>query len=133
MSTPVQRGFQWAVLVTAALVVIGVFVQVYLIGAYIFGAGQDALDAHKDLGNVVFLIALLGFLAGIGAYGKRWGDLAWPFALAVVATIQVSFASGDDWVGGFHAVFALLDLILAAIVTHRTMRHLGLGHGTAPG
>ena len=42
-----NRPFLWANLVLAALVVVGVFVQVYLIASYIFGAGQDALDAQR--------------------------------------------------------------------------------------
>ena len=51
----------------------------------------------------------------------------------MLGTIQVGFADGDDWVGGFHGLLALVVLILAAIITHRAMRHLGVGRGIAPG
>jgi hypothetical protein len=59
----------WLHLGFAGLIVTGVFVQVYLIGAYIFGAGERALDLHKSLGYtvhgfevVLFVIALVAWL-----------------------------------------------------------------------
>jgi hypothetical protein len=131
--TGTQRTFTWINLVLAALVVVGVFVQVYLIAAYIFGAGTDALDAHKSVGNAVHGVEVLTFVAALVAFWKRWGEVAWSFALGVIGTVQLGFADGDEWVGGFHGLLALVVLILAAIVTHRAMRHLGLGHGIAPG
>ncbi len=127
------RAFQWTNLVLATLVVIGVFVQVYLIASYFFGAGQDALNAHKDLGGIVHMVEVLVFLSAIGAYWKNWGEIGLSFALGVVGTIQLGLADGDEWVGGLHGVFALIVLILAAIITHRTMRALGLGRHAAPG
>jgi uncharacterized membrane protein YhaH (DUF805 family) len=123
----VTRGFQWAVLILSALVAVGVFVQVYLIASYIFGAGKDALDAHKNLGGIVHAVEVLVFLAALVGFWKRWTDVGWAFALALIGTIQLSFASGDDWVGGFHGVLALVILILAAVVSHRTMRALNIG------
>jgi hypothetical protein len=129
----VTRAFLWANLVLAVLVAVGVFVQVYLIASYFFGAGQDALDAHKDLGGIVHIVEVLVFLTAIGGYWRKWGEIGLSFALAVIGTIQLSFADGDDWVGGLHGVFALLVLILAAVIAHRTMRALGLGRHGAPG
>lgn len=128
-----NRTFQWINLVLAALVVVGVFVQVYLIASYIFGAGSDALDAHKSVGGIVHIVEVLVFVSAIGAYWKRWGEIGVSFALGVVGTIQLGLADGDDWVGGLHGVLALIILILAAIITHRTMRELGLGRHIAPG
>ena len=127
------RAFQWINLILATLVVIGVFVQVYLVASYFFGAGQDALNAHKDLGGIVHMVEVLVFLSAIGAYWKNWGEIGLSFALGVVGTIQLGLADGDKWVGGLHGVFALIVLILAAIITHRTMRALGLGRHAAPG
>ena len=127
------RTFQWINLVLAVLVVVGVFVQVYLIASYFFGAGQDALDAHKNLGGIVHIVEVLVFLSAIGAYWKKWGEVGLSFTLAVIGTIQLGLADADDWVGGLHGVFALIVLILAAIITHRTMRVLGLGRHAAPG
>ena len=121
------RGFQWAVLILSALVAVGVFLQVYFIASYIFGAGKDALDAHKNLGSIVHAVEVLVFVAALVGFWKRWADVGWAFALALIGTIQLSFASGDKWVGGFHGVLALVVLILAAVVSHRTMRALGIG------
>lgn len=129
-----RRGFTWAVLVLATLVVVGIFAQVYLIGSYIFGAGTDALDAHSDLGGVVHLVEALAFLAALPAYWGRWWDVGWAFALGAIGTVQLGFADGDEWVGGLHALFALIVLVIAAIVSHRAVRNLGLGrHGHMPG
>ena len=127
------RAFLWANLVLATLVVVGVFLQVYLIASYFFGAGQDALDAHKNMGGIVHIVEVLVFLSAIGAYWKKWGEVGLSFTLAVIGTIQLGLADADDWVGGLHGVFALIVLILAAIITHRTMRVLGLGRHAAPG
>lgn len=132
MSSGTQRGFQWAILVTASLVVLGVFGQVYLIASYFFGASQDALDAHKDLGDIVHSVEALTFLAALVAYWKQWARMAPAFALAVVGTVQLGFADADEWIGGFHGLLALVVLILAHAVVQRTVRDLGLGkHGGA--
>ena len=132
MSPSVRRGFTWAVLVAASLVVVGVFLQVYFIASYIFGAGEDALDAHKNLGGIVHLLEVLALLAAIGAYWKAWKGLILPAALAVIGTVQLGFADGDEWVGGLHGLLALVVLILAHAVVMRCVRDLGLGrHGGA--
>jgi hypothetical protein len=128
------RGFRWATLVTASLVVLGVFLQVYFIASYIFGAGEDALDAHKNLGGIVHAVEVLTFLLALGGFWRRWVDVGWAFALAAIGTIQLAFADGDEWVGGFHGLLALVVLILAAVVAHRAMRSLGIGRpGRMPG
>ena len=121
------RGFQWAVLILSGLVVVGVFLQVYFIASYFFGAGEDALDAHKNLGGIVHIVEVLVFLAALVGFWKKWPDVIWAFALALIGTIQLGFADGDDWVGGFHGVLALVVLILAGVVSHRTMRALSIG------
>ena len=128
-----KRAFLWINFVLAILVVVGVFAQVYLIAAYFFGAGTDALDAHKDLGGIVHLVEVLVFLSAIGAYWKRWGEIGLSFALAVIGTIQLGFADGDKWVGGLHGLFALVVMIIAAVITHRAMHELGIGRRPAPG
>ncbi len=126
------RAFLWIHLVLATLVVVGIFVQVYLIASYFFGAGTDALDAHKDLGGIVHIVEVLVFLASIVAYWRRWWDVGLGFAVGAIGTIQLGFADGDDWVGGLHGLFALFVLVLAAVAAHRSVRALGLGrHGAA--
>ena len=61
------------------------------------------------------IVEVLVFLAAIGGYWRRWGEIGLSFALAVIGTIQLGLADGDDWVGGLHGVFALLVLILAGV------------------
>ena len=46
----VRRAAALLHLSLAVLIAAAVVVQVYLIGAYIFGAGQGALDAHRSVG-----------------------------------------------------------------------------------
>ena len=84
----VRVGGRWAHLVLALAVVAGVFVQVYLIGAYIFGAGQGALDAHKTAGWTVHGFEMLVFVAALVAW-LPWVDLVLSLLLAVIGTVQV--------------------------------------------
>ena len=96
----------------AGAIVLGVFVQVYLIGSYIFGAGQGALDAHKSVGFTVHGFEVLLFLAAPLAWLPRV-DLVLSMLLAVCGTLQIGFAGADKWVGGLHPVGALFVLVLA--------------------
>lgn len=134
MSPGAQRGARWALLVTASLVIVGIFLQVYFIAAYAFGAGESALDAHTGLGHAVEGVTALAFIAALVAYWKAWAKVAPAFALAVLTVVQVGFADADEWVAGFHGLLALVMLILAHAVVQRTVRDLGLGRhgGTAP-
>lgn len=128
------RGFRWATMIAAILVVIGVFVQVYLIASYIFGAGTDALDAHENLGGIVHIVEVLTFLFALAGFWRRWVDVGWAFGLGAIGTVQLAFADGDRWVGGIHGLLALFVLVIAAVVNHRAMRSLGIGRpGRMPG
>ena len=124
-----RRPALWIVLVLSALVVIGVWVQVYLIASYFFGA--DALSAHEDVGGIVHLIEVLVFLVGIAAWWKNWVMVGTGFALAVVGTLQLSFTEGEDWVGGLHGLFALIILTLAVHIAVKAWRDLQTGTGVA--
>lgn len=133
MTPSVRRGFTWCVLVSSSLVIVGVFLQVYFIASYISGAGQGALDAHKHVGNVVFVFELLAFVAAVVAHWKLWPRVLPAFLLALIGAVQLGFAGGDEWVGGIHGALALVVLILAHAVVMRSVRDLGLGrHGAAP-
>lgn len=126
------RAFLWIHLVLATLVVVGIFVQVYLIASYFFGAGQDALDAHQDLGGVVHIVEVLVFVASLVAYWRRWWDVGLGFAVGALGTIQIGLADADDWAGGLHGLFALIVFVLAAVASHRSVRALGLSRRSAP-
>jgi hypothetical protein len=106
-----RRGAAALHLALTAAVILGISVQIYLAGAYAFGAG-DALDAHRTVGGIthgfeglVFLCALIAWL------GPR--QVLLGFALMVVGTLQVALSGSEDWIGGLHAFLAVALLGLA--------------------
>ena len=117
----IRAGARPMHLALALVIVLGVFVQVYLIGAYIFGAGQGALDAHETVGFTVHGLEVLIFVTAIVAWLPR-GDVGLSLLLAVIGTVQVSLASEHRWVGGLHPLLALVVLSLAATLALRSIR-----------
>jgi hypothetical protein len=97
----------------AALVVLGVLLQVYLIASYLFGA--DTLQTHKDVGGIVHGLEVLTLVAALFAKQERILALT----LAVVGTIQLVLADGHKYVGGLHGLFATFVLLLAAAILWR--------------
>ena len=124
----VRRGLAWLHLTLALVIAIGVFLQVYLIGAYIFGAGQGALDAHRTAGFTVHSFEVLIFLAALGAWLPRT-DLGLSLVLAVLGTAQIAFAGAESWAGGLHALVALFVLVLAALLARRGLHRLWPARG----
>lgn len=133
-----RRNFLWINFVLASLIVVGVFVQAYLIASYAMGAGDGALDAHGVVGGLVIHLAeLLVFLTAFGAWPRAWRWIGFCFGLFFVGTVQIFLLPPDDdpvsksaaYVHGLHGFFALVVLVLAAIIAHRGMRDLGLRGG----
>jgi hypothetical protein len=118
MFRTLQRGAAGVHLVLLAAIVAGVFLQVYLIGAYIFGAGQGALDAHRTAGFTVHGLEVLVFVAALVAWLPR-ADVILSAALAILGTVQIALASETKWVGALHPLGALLVLVLAAVLLRR--------------
>ena len=116
----VRRGAGVLHLVLAALIVLGVVAQVYLIGGYIFGAGQGALDAHRSVGFAVHALEVLLLVAALVAWLAR-ADLLLSLALALVGTIQIALASAHRWTGALHPLFALIVLGLAGVLARRAV------------
>ena len=127
-----KRPFLWIQLVLAALVVVGVWLQVYFIASYFFGA-EDALDVHEAVGGITHLVEVLVFLAALGAWWKNWGRIGHAFALAVIGTVQISLTGSDDWVGGFHGLLALVILVMAVFIVKDDAEALGLRRGRSAG
>ncbi len=122
----------WGTFIFAALSVVGMAVQVYLIGGFIFGE-TGWLDTHKDLGMLVHLFYVLTFVSALIGLWPNWRETAWPFALAVLGSIQAFLAGGGD-VGGdngalhaFHAALVPIVLLLALVIAWRAYTALGLG------
>ncbi|HWL33554.1 MAG TPA: hypothetical protein VNP89_08105 [Gaiellaceae bacterium] len=143
-----RRTFLWINFVLASIIVLGVFAQAYLIASYAMGAGEDALDAHGVVGGlVIHLSELLVFLTAFGAWPRAWRWIAFCFSLFFVGTVQIFLLPPDDdpvskgeaYVHGLHGLFAIVVLVMAAVIAHRGMRDLGLRRsgrgddaGTAP-
>ncbi len=113
-------------LLLSVLVVLAVFAQVYLIGAYIFGAGEGALEAHTSVGWSTHTAEMVLFLMALVAWLPRT-DLLLSFALVAIGTVQVFLAASAEWVGALHPLFALVVLIIAAALAHRGLRRRRTG------
>ena len=133
-----MRIFRWINFVLSSLIVPLIFLQAYLSASYAMGAGEGALDAHGIVGGVfIHGFELLVFLTAFGAWPKQWKWIGFTFALFVVGTIQIFLLPPDDdpvsksaaYVHGLHGLFALVVLVMAAIIAHRGMRDLGLRGG----
>ena len=108
----------------AATVVALVFVQVYLIAAYIFGA-PNALSTHMTVGRVVVGFELLVLLTALIGWRSDRREVRLSAALVVVGAFQASFASdlgSTPYVHALHGLLALVVLVLASIMATRTWR-----------
>jgi hypothetical protein len=133
-----NRVATWVNFIFACGVVVGVFLQAYLIAAYAMRAGEGALDAHGFVGGVVIHGSeLIVFLSAIVAFWKNWTWIAVNFGLFVLGTVQIFLLPPDEdpgsgWVHGLHGLFALFVLMYAAYIAHRDMRWLGIGRRGDP-
>ena len=127
----IRRGAAWLHLLLAIVIATGVFVQVYLIGAYIFGAGSGALDAHESIGFTIHGLELLLLVVALVAWLPR-ADVGLSLTLAIVGTAQVAFASSTGaWVAALHPLGALIVLTLAALLARRGIARLAARRGDA--
>jgi len=116
-----RRGAAWLHLALALAIAVGVFLQVYLIGAYIFGAGSEALDAHTDIGFTVHSLEVLLFLVALLAWLPR-ADVGLSLLMALLGTAQIALADADGWTGGLHPLGALFVLALATVIVRRDLQ-----------
>jgi hypothetical protein len=134
-----RRTFLWINVVLASIIVLGVFLQAWFIATYIIGNEESALDAHGFLGGLVIHGSeLLVFLTAFGAWPRAWRWIGFTFLLFVVGTVQIFLlpsdsddpvSSGAAWVHGLHGLFALVVLVMAAVIARRGLRDLGLMRG----
>jgi hypothetical protein len=126
-----QRIGLWGTLVFATLAVLGMAVQVYVIGGYIFGE-TGWLDTHKDLGKLVHLFYVLTFLSALVGLWPNWRATGWALALAVLGSVQAFLAGGGDVTGdngaihAFHAGLVPIVFVLALVISWRAYTALGL-------
>ena len=125
-----NRLATWLNLVFASIIVIGVFVQAYLIASYAMGAGEDALDAHGFVGGLVIHASeLLVFLTSLAAFWGLWRWIGVNFGLFVLGTVQIFLLPPDEdpgspWVHGLHGLFALFVLVYAGYIAKRDLQLL---------
>ena len=125
----VRRAAAMLHLSLAVLIAAAVIVQLYLIGAHIFGAGHGALDAHRSVGWSTHACEMLLLAAALVARLPRT-DMLLSLALVVIGTAQVALASSVKWLGGLHPLFALAVLALALALASRGLRRLRATPGT---
>ena len=101
-------GARWVYLGLVWLYVVGLVVQVFLIGAYLFGTGTS-IEPHRGLGFLLHLVPILLIIVGAAArVGRR--VLLWNAALLVVQFIQPLLPMLKDkapWLAALHPVLAL--------------------------
>jgi hypothetical protein len=110
--------------------IVGVAVQFFLAGLGVFrtqhhtehgtvGDSQfsDYFDPHRTLGNILFIVAVLVFLAALVARVGRAGVLT-MLALPVLVFLQSVFAnSGPSW---FRALHVLNAFVIAGLAGSQT-------------
>lgn len=129
-----KRAALWINSVAAALVAVGVFVQVYLIASYFSGAGETALDAHGFVGfALIHALELIVFLSALGAYWGAWRWVGLSFLLFALGTVQIFLSPPDEdrasgWLHGLHGLFALFVMVLATVIFHHGWKLLRVRH-----
>jgi hypothetical protein len=126
-----QRLGLWGTFLFAALSVVGMAIQVYLIAGVIFG--EDWIDAHRGLGMVTHLFYVLTFLAALVGLWPNWRGTLWPFLLALIGSIQAFLAAAGDIGSGdnaalaaFHGALVPIVFLIAVWIAWTTYNTLGL-------
>ena len=121
MPPAIRNFFDGLSIATAVLVVFGVWLQIYLIAAFLFGA--DSLDAHTDVGYVVHGLETLTLVGALLAWRGRQ-EVLLALALVVVGTGQIELSSAEEWVGGLHGLFALVVLVVGVFYAKRGVERM---------
>jgi hypothetical protein len=123
----VVRAARLAHPVMAAAVVVLVFVQVYLIAAFIFGR-PGALSAHETVGGIVeFVEVAVVVTAAVGWRHDRL-QVGLSVALLIVGVLQVALAKNlgnSPTVHAFHGLLALAVVLLAWQIALRGSQAFG--------
>ena len=119
----------------AALVVLGVWLQVYFIASFFFGARGCARRSTRTWAAITHIVEVLVFLAALGAWWRNWGRIGHAFALGVIGTIQI-WRSTDGrrrGCGGLHGLLALVILVMAVFIVKWDAEALGLTRASRGG
>jgi phage gp46-like protein len=101
-----------------------VFLQVYLIAAYIFG-DTGVLDTHVWVGRVVVLLELLVLVTAlVGWWGDRY-EIGSAAALLLIGALQAGLAKDIGSSAEVHALHALLALAVFGLAWSILVRTRG--------
>jgi hypothetical protein len=100
---------------------LGIVVQVFLAGLYIFGDG-DAIETHRGLGWAVHTLGVVCFLLAVAGPRTRTAVLG-TAALVILNTVQILLSgSGTTALAALHPTLALFVLGLAGFVAAQIRR-----------
>jgi hypothetical protein len=123
-SVPValQRGLQ-------ALAMALIAAQFFLAGAGAFGA--TSFDAHKAVGSILVLVALLGLLAA--ALARRFvGHAALFLGVTVLQLVLGTLGADTPWIGAFHGLNAVVVMAVGGTLARRAFAGPEHGAGARP-
>ena len=112
--------------VLIALIAIACVVQIFLAGRGVFGIhgsasldDQSSLNAHRDLGEIIGIAAIVVLILALIMWDKRL--ILWTFILALLAEIvqHATALPKHPWVSGLHPVSGVAILGISASLAHR--------------
>jgi len=105
-----RRWAQTLYLVLACLILLGIFLQGFLIGAFLFGGAIWRKDAHGIAGLALLvlslLLALTGLLAQVPGRTKVWGFLL--FVLMIIQFVLPSTSGSIPLLAALHPANAMI-------------------------
>ncbi len=126
--------------VLIALIAVACVVQIFLAGRGVFGihgtaslGDQKSLDAHRTLGDLISLVAVVTFLLALLVWNKRL--ILWTLLLAVLAVLvqNATALPKHPWVAGIHPVSGVAILGIAGWLAHGAWSGRGSGRSSTSG
>jgi hypothetical protein len=111
--------------VLIALIAVACVVQIFLAGRGVFGIhgsakldDQKSLDAHRNLGEIIGIGALVVFVLALVMWDKRL--IIWTFVLALLAEVvqHATALPKHPWVSGLHPVSGVAILGISLYLAH---------------
>jgi hypothetical protein len=111
--------------VLIALIAVACVVQIFLAGRGVFGIhgsasldDQSSLNAHRDLGEIIGIGAIIVLILALIMWDKRL--ILWTFVLALLAEFvqHATALPKHPWVAGLHPVTGVAILGISAWLAH---------------
>jgi hypothetical protein len=127
------RRVAWQIYrVLIGLIAVACVVQIFLAGRGVFGIhgatkldDQTSLNAHRDLGEIIGIAAVVAFLLALVLWNKKL--MLWTFVLAVLAEVvqHATALPKHPWVAGLHPVSGVAILGISAWLAHSAWARKG--------